>query len=148
MATEKAEIHPVQTRKWATTDHHASNGGYQNIWGPYQWPSGFATAGWLLSKSWQSKPFEKTESRTIDKAEYLNRNGRLKLYWLGHSTVLIQSENLNILTDPIFQHRASPVSFAGPERLAATPLLARDLPSTFLRGLLSIEMKVCGVRGL
>lgn len=37
-----------------------------------------------------------------------------KLY---HSTVLIQADGLNILTDPIFSERCSPVSWAGPKRV-------------------------------
>jgi L-ascorbate metabolism protein UlaG (beta-lactamase superfamily) len=37
--------------------------------------------------------------------------------WIGHSTVLLQIGGVNILTDPIFSERASPVSFAGPKRV-------------------------------
>jgi N-acyl-phosphatidylethanolamine-hydrolysing phospholipase D len=36
--------------------------------------------------------------------------------WLGHSTFLVQYQGINILTDPIFSDRASPISFAGPKR--------------------------------
>jgi N-acyl-phosphatidylethanolamine-hydrolysing phospholipase D len=36
--------------------------------------------------------------------------------WIGHATVLVQSGGLNILTDPVFSDRASPVSFLGPRR--------------------------------
>ena len=35
------------------------------------------------------------------------------LTWGGHSTVLYQNNNLNILVDPIFSERASPFSFLG-----------------------------------
>jgi N-acyl-phosphatidylethanolamine-hydrolysing phospholipase D len=42
--------------------------------------------------------------------------GSCKLTWLGHSSLLLQAEGLNVLTDPIFSERASPVSFAGPKR--------------------------------
>lgn len=41
----------------------------------------------------------------------------LKLTFINHSTVLIQSAELNILTDPIWSHRASPFSFIGPTRV-------------------------------
>ena len=40
----------------------------------------------------------------------------LRLSWLGHSTFLLQTGNTNILTDPVFSDRASPLSFAGPKR--------------------------------
>jgi N-acyl-phosphatidylethanolamine-hydrolysing phospholipase D len=49
--------------------------------------------------------------------------------WLGHSTFLIQYQNKTILTDPILSNRASPVPFAGPERLTAKPITLQDLPS-------------------
>jgi len=48
--------------------------------------------------------------------------------WLGHSTFLIQYQGLAILTDPILSDRASPVSFAGPERLVGKPIDYSDLP--------------------
>jgi len=41
---------------------------------------------------------------------------RLQVTWIGHSTFLLQAGGINILTDPIFANRASPLSFAGPKR--------------------------------
>lgn len=49
--------------------------------------------------------------------------------WLGHSSFLLQYQGINILTDPILSNRASPVSFAGPERLVAKPIMQHDLPA-------------------
>lgn len=37
--------------------------------------------------------------------------------WIGHANFLINNDDINILTDPIFSNRASPFSFAGPKRL-------------------------------
>jgi len=37
--------------------------------------------------------------------------------WIGHATVLVRVGGLNVLTDPQFSARASPVSFAGPKRV-------------------------------
>jgi N-acyl-phosphatidylethanolamine-hydrolysing phospholipase D len=48
--------------------------------------------------------------------------------WIGHSTVLWQIGGLNILTDPHFYSRASPVSFAGPKREVVLPIALKDLP--------------------
>ena len=42
--------------------------------------------------------------------------GRLLATWVGHSTFLLQVGGLNVLTDPVWGERASPVSFAGPKR--------------------------------
>lgn len=51
-----------------------------------------------------------------------------QMTWLGHASFLLQYQNLNILTDPILSERASPVSFAGPERLTPAPLTPAELP--------------------
>jgi len=50
------------------------------------------------------------------------------LTWIGHATFLVQAGGLNILTDPHFTRRASPLRWAGPERLAPPGLALRDLP--------------------
>ncbi|MDQ6770493.1 MAG: MBL fold metallo-hydrolase, partial [Gemmatimonadota bacterium] len=36
--------------------------------------------------------------------------------WVGHTSFLIQIGGLNVLTDPMWSSRASPVQFAGPKR--------------------------------
>ena len=41
----------------------------------------------------------------------------LRTALIGHASFLIQVAGLNILTDPVFSERASPVSFAGPKRV-------------------------------
>jgi len=48
--------------------------------------------------------------------------------WIGHSTFLLQLNGLTILTDPHFTERASPVSFAGPERTTQPGIAMDDLP--------------------
>ena len=52
----------------------------------------------------------------------------LKATWIGHSTVLVQTAGLNILTDPFLSERASPVAFAGPRRVRPPALTAEALP--------------------
>lgn len=51
------------------------------------------------------------------------------LTWVGHSTFLLQLAGLNLLTDPHFGGRASPLSFAGPQRLTPPGLELAGLPT-------------------
>lgn len=48
--------------------------------------------------------------------------------WIGHSTVLVQTDGLNILTDPVWAKRASPVSLVGPRRVREPGVRLKDLP--------------------
>ena len=48
--------------------------------------------------------------------------------WVGHASVLVQAGGLNVLTDPIFSHRASPVQLIGPVREQPPGLALADLP--------------------
>ncbi len=43
--------------------------------------------------------------------------GYRSITWVGHSTALLQLGPLNVLTDPVWSERASPVQWAGPKRL-------------------------------
>lgn len=45
----------------------------------------------------------------------------LRVTWLGHATVLVEMDGLNILTDPIFSQRASMFQFLGPKRYRGPP---------------------------
>jgi N-acyl-phosphatidylethanolamine-hydrolysing phospholipase D len=48
--------------------------------------------------------------------------------WVGHATLLLQVAGANILTDPHFSSRASPLSFAGPERKVPPGIALKRLP--------------------
>jgi N-acyl-phosphatidylethanolamine-hydrolysing phospholipase D len=52
----------------------------------------------------------------------------IQVTWIGHSTFLLQVAGLNILTDPIFSDRASPLSFIGPRRRVPPGMLLEELP--------------------
>lgn len=67
-------------------------------------------------------PFEPTEpAARID-------SGGLRLTMVGHATLLIQTAGLNILTDPVWSPRVSPLSFAGPRRVNAPGIAFSRLP--------------------
>lgn len=48
--------------------------------------------------------------------------------WFGHSSLLLQISGMNILIDPVFSERCSPVSFVGGKRFSRPPVSADDLP--------------------
>eukprot|EP01095_Lingulamoeba_sp_RSL-Kostka_P002236 TRINITY_DN1309_c6_g1_i1.p1 TRINITY_DN1309_c6_g1~~TRINITY_DN1309_c6_g1_i1.p1 ORF type:complete len:422 (-),score=128.04 TRINITY_DN1309_c6_g1_i1:16-1281(-) len=48
--------------------------------------------------------------------------------WIGHSSFLVQMNKVNILTDPVFADRCSPISFIGPKRYREVPLTLDELP--------------------
>ncbi len=52
----------------------------------------------------------------------------LRVTMVGHATLLIQTAGLNLLTDPVWSDRASPVAFAGPKRVNAPGIAFDDLP--------------------
>ena len=52
----------------------------------------------------------------------------LRITFVNHSTVLVQISGINILTDPIWSYRASPVSFAGPRRFSQPGIALDRLP--------------------
>jgi len=72
--------------------------------------------------------------RVIADLEFIARNAVAgadmipAVTWIGHATMLIQASGLNVLTDPIFSRRASPVGFAGPARAQPPGLAVEELP--------------------
>src|SRR5438105_6719121 len=53
---------------------------------------------------------------------------QLTITWVGHSSFLIQIAGLNVLTDPMWSKRASPVQFVGPQRWVPPALEFDRLP--------------------
>lgn len=52
----------------------------------------------------------------------------MRLTMVGHATFLIQTGGFNILTDPVWSHRTSPLSFIGPKRRQMPGIALEDLP--------------------
>src|SRR5262245_11022901 len=55
--------------------------------------------------------------------------GELHVTFVGHSTFLLQTDSLTILTDPLFSDRTSPLSFLGPRRVRSPAIRLEDVPS-------------------
>ena len=74
-------------------------------------------------------PWNKWTDTAVGAAPRLRVDGNgLRVTFINHATVLIQVEGLNILTDPIWSERASPVSWAGPKRHRPPGIRFEDLP--------------------
>ena len=58
---------------------------------------------------WAPSPHADTPPPRVD-------GGKVRLSFVGHVSWLIQTAGLNVLVDPVWSERASPVSFAGPKR--------------------------------
>ena len=52
----------------------------------------------------------------------------MRVTFINHATTLLQADNVNILTDPIWSERCSPFAGAGPKRHRAPGIRFRDLP--------------------
>ena len=82
---------------------------------------------WRLSSSrvpWPSY----SELALTDIPPQLVEGNRLRVSFVGQATVLLQTQGLNILTDPFFSNRASPLSWIGPKRVHPPGIRFRDLP--------------------
>ncbi len=54
--------------------------------------------------------------------------GEIVVTYVNHASCLIQIGHLNILTDPHYSDRASPVTWAGPKRVHTPGIAYKDLP--------------------
>ena len=71
---------------------------------------------------------DKIEIETSDQWRTLTGEDESYAVWIGHATYLINNGDINILTDPIFSKRASPIGFAGPKRMIPPVISMNDLP--------------------
>jgi N-acyl-phosphatidylethanolamine-hydrolysing phospholipase D len=76
----------------------------------------------------QSKDAHKVAVLKPEQVQFTAQPLTPQVSWLGHSAFLIQYQGKTILTDPNFSDHASPISFAGPQRLTAKPFKLEDLP--------------------
>ena len=111
--------------------HHTPTG-FKN---PYvaQTPTELELLGWALRigqplRNKLRKPFVPPQvDANIQRIISPNKN-KIQVTWIGHATFLIQYKGKNILTDPVFSERTSPVPFMGPKRYAPPALSIDELP--------------------
>ncbi len=86
--------------------------------------SDFLKWQWTRQKTqWPDFIDDVIQIQTIAKSE-----NEINIVFVNHATVLIQIGELNILTDPIWSERASPISFLGPKRVRKPGIEIEKLP--------------------
>jgi L-ascorbate metabolism protein UlaG (beta-lactamase superfamily) len=83
---------------------------------------------WQLNKKGNKKWLE---PYTCDTVAYVppSTKAYTRVTFINHSTVLIENEELSILTDPVFSLYASPVQFMGPKRHHDPYLSLESIPT-------------------
>src|SRR4051812_16885041 len=113
--------------------HHRPGGGFQNPW------PGAELHGFGDFLKWR---FGERRHKRIQpdppRDSYLRRTPLVvapraakdyrAVTWVGHSSVLLQIGGMNVLTDPMWSDRASPVQWAGPRRAMSPGIDFDELP--------------------
>ena len=126
----------AKANETAAPSHHRPNG-YQNNYFEFQPRSLLDLLKWKREASRDDlpkPPRAPTPTIAADTA-FIHANARAgvmamqpAITWIGHATVLAQLGGLNVITDPVFSERVSPLSFIGPKRQVAPGLTLAQLP--------------------
>ena len=113
--------------------HHRA-AGFQNNYQPFEPKSLAQVLRWRLQSALGRLPKAPLAAIPAVSADmdFVHRNvgatQQPAVTWIGHATVLAQLGGLNVLTDPMFSQRASPLGFIGPKRAQPPGLGLRQLP--------------------
>jgi N-acyl-phosphatidylethanolamine-hydrolysing phospholipase D len=115
--------------------HHGPDGRFRNPWpGLAGLPGGAAMLRWSWERLRNGLPPDPAPDQIPrgrpDPAwpRLPDGSGEVRITWIGHATFLVQLGGLNLLTDPVFGERASPVAWAGPRRFSPPGLQVDRLP--------------------
>ncbi len=100
--------------KTFTTPGHASAKGWLDV---LKWSLNRDQGTWEKQMNLPTGP--QPPATVTDKA---------RITFVNHSTFLIQTNGINVLTDPIWSERTSPVSWAGPSRMRPPGIAFEQLP--------------------
>jgi len=96
-------------------------------------PNGHKPKGFVELIKWQLGGGKKKwpssyPSPFSDKPPQRVKGEAMRVSFVGHASVLVQTAGLNILTDPVWSKRASPFQWAGPARVNDPGIAFEDLP--------------------
>lgn len=109
---------PVGTNFNGTKFHNQDPKAKRKISDLFKWVSNRTPPKW---KNLKTSVFGPSPAISIEP-------GKLVASFVGHASFLIQTDNINLLTDPIWSERASPVTWAGPKRVRPCAIRFADLP--------------------
>ena len=119
---------PIPSRHAA---HHTPDGRYRNPWPDAQLHGFKDFLRWRVRERRRIAPSPAVGSLPCKQPAIVApraANGYRSVTWVGHSTVLLQLGGLNVLTDPMWSERASPVPWIGPRRLMPAGVAFDALP--------------------
>jgi len=113
--------------------HHRPDGRFQNPWSDRPDPGLREFLKWVLvERPLHGRPPDPPRTVFVRATPAFPTPrapaDRTVLTWVGHSTFLLQIGGLNVLTDPMWSERASPVAFAGPRRWVEPGIAFDALP--------------------
>lgn len=103
------------------------NNKFKNPWESYERTGSFlrpVLVLWDFHKVKKVKPINVQEINYSNLKSYFEKSNiqtKIQYTWIGHASALIQCDGFNILTDPMFSDRCSPVQWFGPKRFTPTP---------------------------
>jgi N-acyl-phosphatidylethanolamine-hydrolysing phospholipase D len=122
--------HACQNEQMLTNKpkHHTENG-FRNLYLKDEGKSFFKFLKMRISEDWadQESQAKDVPQVKIDLDRLHHPKDPFQITWIGHSTFLIQINGINILTDPIFAERASPLSLVGPKRYTEPATVIENL---------------------
>jgi len=114
--------------------HHVE-GGFRNPDPAFRRTGGLVRAKYVAGRLWANLIATRNVSlpRVANDGLALRYNNPVAtVTWVGHSTLLVQLDGVNLLTDPHWGKRAGPISWVGARRLNAPGLRFEDLPQIHL----------------
>lgn len=110
--------------------HRRADGkGFQNAWG--EGPRGLPDVlRWMFTRKKSAWP-EWVDIKPTTELPPLGA-GQVSVTFINHASFLIRTAQGNVLVDPVFSERTSPVGFAGPKRVHAPGVPFDSLPKISL----------------
>jgi len=131
--SSKTEAQEKERETRIATSPHYQSGKFVNPNGIssslFSWEVWKVTKEYVFGKRVDPKPLVDLSIHPLNHEQWEDHTAEeFTFSWLGHSAILISIENQLVIVDPVLGERASPVSWAGPQRFHPAPVKAVELP--------------------